>query len=87
MKKALAIILCSIVTVTLTLSASAHPHELRTTKFTVSDVDAAVEFYRDLVGMEEVGRFEVPGSLTEPFMGFGEGIMRVGLLGLSLIHI
>ena len=86
MKKALAIILCSIATFTLILSASAQPHELRTTKFTVSDVDAAVAFYQDLVGMEEVGRYEVPGSLTEPFMGFGDGIMRVGLLGFAEIE-
>ena len=81
MKKTLAIILCSIATLTSILSASAQPHELRTTKFTVSDVDAAVAFYQGLVGMEEVGRFESPGSLIEPFMGFGEGVMRVGLLG------
>ena len=83
MNKALAIILCSIATFTSPLNASAQPHELRTTKFTVSDVDAAVAFYQDLVGMEEVGRFESPGSLIEPFMGFGEGVMRVGLLGYA----
>lgn len=83
MNNALAIILCSIATFTWFLSASAQPHELRTTKFTVSDVDAAVAFYQDLVGMEEVGRFESPGSLIEPFMGFGEGVMRVGLLAYT----
>ena len=83
MNNALAIILCSIATFTWFLSASAQPHELRTTKFTVGDVDAAVAFYQDLVGMEEVGRFESPGSLIEPFMGFGEGVMRVGLLAYT----
>ena len=83
MNKALAILPCSIATLTWLLSASAQPHELRTTKFTVSNVDAAVAFYQDLVGMEEVGRFESPGSLIEPFMGFGEGVMRLGLLGYT----
>ncbi|MFL2582879.1 MAG: VOC family protein [Gammaproteobacteria bacterium] len=86
MNKALAIILCSIATFTWALSASAQPHELRTTKFTVSNVDAAVAFYQDLVGMEEVGRFESPGSLIEPFMGFGDEVMRVGLLGYTKIE-
>ena len=86
MKKTLAIIFCSIATLTSILSVSAQPHELRTTKFTVSDVDAAVAFYEGLVGMEEVGRFESPGSLIEPFMGFGEGVMRVGLLGFIEIE-
>ena len=86
MKKVMAIVFCSIVTSTWMLTSSAQPHELRTTKFTVSDVDVAVAFYEDLVGMEEVGRFESPGSLIEPFMGFGEGVMRVGLLGFAKIE-
>ena len=50
----MAIVFCSIVTSTWMLTSSAQPHELRTTKFTVSDVDAAVAFYEDLVGMEAV---------------------------------
>tara|TARA_B110000858_G_scaffold11827_1_gene12113 strand:+ start:8168 stop:8992 length:825 start_codon:yes stop_codon:yes gene_type:complete len=90
-RKALAIILCSIATFTLSLSASAQqsalPHELRTTKFTISDVDATVAFYQDLIGMEEVGRFApAGGSLIEPFMGFGDGIMRIGLLGFAEVE-
>ena len=88
-QKAFSIILCSFAAFTFTLGASAQeselPHELRTTKFTVSDVDAAVSFYQDLVGMEEVGRFKVP-TLNEPFMGFGDGVMRIGLLGFTEVE-
>ena len=90
-QKTLAIILCSIATLTMSLSVSAQqsalPHELRTTKFTVSDVDATVAFYVDLIGMEEVGRFApAGGSLIEPFMGFGDGVMRIGLLGFAEVE-
>ena len=58
------------------------PHEVRTAKFTIDDVDATKAFYEDLVGMTEVGRFVAEGRLVEPFMGFGDG-GRIGLLAYS----
>jgi hypothetical protein len=32
------------------------PHEVRTTKFTIGDVDETTPFYLDSLGMTEVGR-------------------------------
>ena len=55
-------------------------HAVRTTKFTISDVDKSKVFYEDLIGLAEVGRFEDVGRIVEPFMGFGDGGARIGLL-------
>jgi catechol 2,3-dioxygenase-like lactoylglutathione lyase family enzyme len=57
-------------------------HEVRTTKFTIADVDTSIAFYEKLLGMTEVGRFVDEGRLVEPFMGFGPG-GRVGLLAYT----
>ncbi len=56
------------------------PHTVRTTKFTISDVDESKVFYEDLIGLTEVGRFEDVGRIVEPFMGFGDNGARIGLL-------
>ena len=56
------------------------PHTIRTTKFTISDVDESKVFYEELIGLTEVGRFEDIGRIVEPFMGFGDGGARIGLL-------
>ena len=57
---------------TVLLAQEASPHEVRTTKFTISDVDESKVFYEDLIGLTEVGRFEDVGRIVEPFMGFGD---------------
>lgn len=62
------------------------PHEVRTTKFTIGDVDTTTAFYEDLVGMRELDRFIAGDSLVEPFMGFGEGTGRIGLLAFSTME-
>ena len=58
-------------------------HVVRTTKFTIGDVDKNTAFYEDLVGMTEMNRLVADGRLVEPFMGFGEAGRRVGLLGYT----
>jgi len=67
-------------TQTVLLAQEASPHAVRTTKFTISDVDESKVFYEDLIGLSEVGRFEDVGRIVEPFMGFGDGGARIGLL-------
>ena len=60
------------------------PHVVRTTKFTVADVDKNTAFYEEMLGMTEVNRFApAGGSLVEPFMGFGDADQRVGLLAFK----
>ena len=56
----------------------ADPHTVRTTKFTIKDVDESTSFYGDLIGMTEIDRFESDGSLIEPFMAFGDDGKRIG---------
>lgn len=58
------------------------PHQVRTTKFTITDVDASTAFYEDLIGLREVNRFETTG-LVEPFMAFDEEGGRIGLLAFA----
>ncbi len=58
------------------------PHEVRTTKFTITNVDASKSFYEDLIGLKEVNRFETTG-LVEPFMAFDEQGGRIGLLAFT----
>lgn len=55
------------------------PHQVRTTKFTITDVDTSKAFYEGLVGLTEVNRYEA-GGLVEPFMGFSAAGGRIGLL-------
>jgi len=85
-----AILLCTIVVFTVTLSAGAQeqvsPHEVRTTKFTIGDVDPTTAFYENLVGMRELDRFIAGDSLVEPFMGFDEGAGRIGLLAFTTME-
>ncbi len=56
------------------------PHEVRTTKFTIVDVDESTAFYENLIGLDEVDRFVAEGTLVEPFMGFDDPTRRIGLL-------
>lgn len=65
---------------TILLAQETSPHAVRTTKFTISDVDESKVFYEELIGLSEVGRFEDVGRIVEPFMGFGDGGARIGLL-------
>ena len=55
---------------------------VRTTKFTINDVDRNTAFYEEMLGMTEMNRFAPSGgeSFVEPFMGFGDADRRVGLL-------
>ena len=60
------------------------PHVVRTTKFTIGDVDKNTAFYEEMLGMTEVSRYApAGGSLVEPMMGFDEPGRRVGLLGFK----
>ena len=65
---------------TILLAQEPSPHAVRTSKFTISDVDESKVFYEELIGLSEVGRFEDVGRIVEPFMGFGDGGARIGLL-------
>ena len=73
-------IVVSLVTQSIVFAQETTPHTVRTTKFTISDVDESLVFYEDLIGLTEVGRFEDLGRIVEPFMGFGDGGARIGLL-------
>ena len=56
------------------------PHTVRTTKFTIKDVEESTLFYEDLIGMTEIDRFEADSGLVEPFMAFSDDGKRIGLL-------
>ena len=79
----LVILACAFATLLVPAAAVAQngalPHMVRTTKFTIDDVESSTAFYENLVGMKELDRFVAEGRLVEPFMGWGEG-GRMGLL-------
>ena len=56
------------------------PHTVRTTKFTIKDVEESTLFYEDLIGMTEIDRFEADSGLVEPFMAFSDDGKRICLL-------
>ncbi len=64
-------------------ASESSPHAVRTTKFTVGDVDENTAFYEKLVGMAEMNRYVAEGRLVEPFMGFGDADHRLGLLSYT----
>jgi len=64
------------------VSASS-PHSVRTTKFTIGDVDPNTAFYVEMLGMSEVNRYVAEGRLVEPLMGFGDPGQRIGLLSYT----
>jgi len=66
---------------TATAQSRTSPHEVRTTKFTITDVETSKAFY-ELIGLREVNRFEAAG-LVEPFMAFDEEGGRMGLLAFA----
>ena len=63
--------------------SASSPHAVRTTKFTVGDVDTNTAFYVEMLGMTEMNRFVAEGRLVEPFMGFGDAGQRIGLLSYT----
>ena len=56
------------------------PHTVRTTKFTIKDVEESTLFYEDLIGMTEIVRFEAFSGLVEPLMACSDDGKRIGLL-------
>ena len=64
--------------------APSSPHEVRTAKFTVDDVDKARAFYEEMFDLTEINRFVVEGRLVEPLLGYeGKETSRIGLLGFT----
>ena len=63
---------------------SSSPHEVRTAKFTVDDVDKAQAFYEEMFDLTEINRFVVEGMLVEPLLGYADAeTKRIGLLGFT----
>lgn len=81
---ALVITALSIAATAVGQQAPTSPHQVRTTKFTIDDVDKNIAFYEGMLGMTEVNRFApAGGALVEPFMGFTDASQRVGLLAFK----
>jgi catechol 2,3-dioxygenase-like lactoylglutathione lyase family enzyme len=64
-------------------ASESSPHAVRTTKFTVGDVDKNTAFYVEMLGMTEMNRYVAEGRLVEPLMGFGDAGQRIGLLSYT----
>ena len=61
---------------------AASPHQVRTAKFTTTDVEESSTFYQQMFEMTEFDRYISEGRLVEPFLGYAEDA-RLGLLGYT----
>ena len=57
------------------------------TGFVVSDLEKAVEFYRDGAGLEVQARYERIGSAIEQVVGYEGAHLRIAVLGLGGEHL
>ena len=56
------------------------------TGFVVADLEAAVAFYRDVVGLEEQGRYERIGEGIQQVVGYDNAHLLIALMGLGGQH-
>ena len=57
------------------------------TGFVVSDLDRAVEFYVDGVGLELQGRYEREGGPIEQVVGYKDAHLKIAILGIGGEHV
>lgn len=60
--------------------------QLHHTGFVVADLEKAVAFYRDGVGLEEQGRYERTGPGIEQVVGYEGAHLQIVLMGLGGEH-
>ena len=53
------------------------------TGFVVSDLEKAVAFYRDIVGLEEQGRYERIGEGIQQVVGYDNAHLQIALMGVG----
>ena len=60
--------------------------DMHHTGFVVSDLERAVEFYRDVIGMEVTTRYERTGPGVESVVGYKGAHLQVALMGAGGVH-
>ena len=60
--------------------------DMHHTGFVVSDLERAVEFYRDVIGMEVTTRYERTGPGVEAVVGYKGAHLQVALMGAGGVH-
>ena len=60
--------------------------DMHHTGFVVSDLERAVEFYRDVIGMEVTSRYERTGPGVESVVGYKGAHLQVALMGAGGVH-
>ncbi len=60
--------------------------DMHHTGFVVSDLERAVEFYRDVIGMEVTSRYERTGPGVESVVGYQGAHLKIALMGAGGVH-
>ena len=60
--------------------------DMHHTGFVVSDLERAVEFYRDVIGMEVTTRYERTGPGVESVVGYEGAHLKIALMGAGGVH-
>ena len=60
--------------------------DLHHTGFVVSDLGRAVEFYRDVIGLDEKSRYERTGRGIDRVVGYEGAHLQVALMGAGGVH-
>ena len=60
--------------------------DMHHTGFVVSDLERAVAFYRDVIGMEVTSRYERIGPGVESVVGYKGAHLKIALMGAGGVH-
>ena len=60
--------------------------DMHHTGFVVSDLERAVGFYRDVIGMEVTTRYERTGPGVESVVGYKGAHLKIALMGAGGVH-
>ena len=61
--------------------------DMHHTGFVVRDVETAVEFYRDVIGLEVTSRYERTGPGVSSVVGYEGAHLQVALMGAGGVHV
>ena len=60
--------------------------DIHHTGFVVGDLERSIEFYRDVIGLDEKSRYERTGKGIEKVVGYEGAHLQIALMGAGGVH-
>ena len=60
--------------------------DMHHTGFVVGDLERSIEFYRDVIGLDEKSRYERTGNGIEKVVGYEGAHLQIALMGAGGVH-